>query len=409
MQLSLSIPSRMKYASRNLCVLGGLALFVSATQLRAQEDSYSDEEVDVFELSPFSIVEDEDGYKATTTLAGSRVRSDLRDLGASIAIVTQEFMGDINATDGESLLSYVGNVEVAGTQGNFSGFDTNDESTNNSRINPQSSQRVRGLESATLTRGYFQTNIGFDSYNTTRVTVNRGPNSILFGLGSSGGVINNTLSRAQIGSNFGELAVRLDHRGGHRKIFDVNKTLIEDRLAIRVAYLNESLEFQQEPAFEKDERFFFTWDWTLFKNENVSWLGATRFRGSFEQGEILRNPPDVVPPQDGFSSWFEGIGSKEEFLNLMRVPGSSLETLNNGVAKREWVLEAIDLGLVDVPPGVPPELFASFEGQFIPKTVYDRITRAGRNNSQQTPPYFIYPAINFNSVAAGTVPGWESP
>jgi hypothetical protein len=79
--------------------------------VQAQEDDNED----IFELSPFSIEASEvDGYMAQTTLAGSRIRSNVRDLGASIAIITQEFMEDTGATDGESLLMFVGNVEVAG-------------------------------------------------------------------------------------------------------------------------------------------------------------------------------------------------------------------------------------------------------------------------------------------------------
>ena len=84
-------------------------------------------------------------------------------------------MQDTGATDGESLLQFVGNVEVGGVLGNFSNSSGNE--TTESRINPQRGQRVRGLESAILTRDYFKTDIPFDAYNTTRVTVNRGPNS----------------------------------------------------------------------------------------------------------------------------------------------------------------------------------------------------------------------------------------
>jgi hypothetical protein len=367
-----------------------------------------DEELEKVSLSPFTVnAADNDGYRATSTLAGSRVNSKLRDLGASIAVVTQEFMNDIGATDGESLLSYIGNVEVAGTQGNFSDVNPSSASTNDSRINPQSSQRVRGLEQAALTRDYFNTNIPFDSYNTSRVTVNRGPNSILFGLGTSGGVINNTLSRARIGSNHGEAAFRFDHRGGYRGILNLNKTLIKDRLAIKVSYLNEHLEYQQKPAFEKDERLYFAWDSTLSKNESVSWLGRTSFRGSFEDGKILRNPPDVVPPKDHFTGWFEGLGGQEALNNVLRVPGTSLTTIPNNSIKSEWVVGAIAEGLVEVPQGMDSEQYAAIEGQFIPKIEHNRLATQTPANTYGAKPYFIWPSVNFNNVDRNSQPGWE--
>ena len=61
------------------------------------------------------------GYAATSTLAGTRIKTDLKDLGTSISVVTEEFMEDVAATDAQTLLSYVSNVEVGGIQGNFSG------------------------------------------------------------------------------------------------------------------------------------------------------------------------------------------------------------------------------------------------------------------------------------------------
>ncbi|MCB1124062.1 MAG: TonB-dependent receptor plug domain-containing protein, partial [Verrucomicrobiae bacterium] len=286
----------------------GMVITTIPVFLQAQED----EEEDVFELSQFSVeASEDDGYMAQTSLAGSRIRTSVREIGASLAIVTQEFLEDTGATDGESLLANIGNVEVGGSLGNFanSGGGT---STSETRENPQRAQRVRGLNSAITTRNYFQTDIPFDAYNVTRVTVNRGPNSILFGLGSPGGVINSNTAQAQIGADNGELVIRMDHRGGHRESFNVNKTIIEDRLAIRVAMLNETIKWQQEPAREYDDRFYIAWDSVLLENEGSDIIGPTRFKGSFEHGEIDRNAPDVIPPTDGFSSWWNGLGTQEE-------------------------------------------------------------------------------------------------
>ena len=100
-----------------LWLLGFLLPVAVPLAIQAQED---EDEEDVFELSPFSVeASEDDGYMAQTTLAGSRVRTSVRDIGASIAIITQEYMEDTGATDGESLLANIGNVEVGGTLGNF--------------------------------------------------------------------------------------------------------------------------------------------------------------------------------------------------------------------------------------------------------------------------------------------------
>ena len=175
---------------------------------------------DVILLSPFTIGATRDvGYIATSTLAGTRIRTDLKDLGSAISVVTKEFLRDTAATNAGTLLSYTTNTEVGGYQGNFSGAvagGTGRIEQTSERTNPQFNQRVRGLGRADLTRGYFLTDIAFDSYNTDQVTVSRGPNSILFGIGSPGGVINNSIKLPIHHTSFTEVSARFDSYGRAR-------------------------------------------------------------------------------------------------------------------------------------------------------------------------------------------------
>ncbi|MBK1875353.1 TonB-dependent receptor plug domain-containing protein [Pelagicoccus mobilis] len=379
------------------------------TPLLSVQGQEEDEE-DIFELSPFTVEgQDNEGYRASTTLAGSRLRTKLTDLGASIAVVTKDFMTDTGATDGESLLAYVGNMEVGGTQGNFSNANIDNGSTNEARNNPQSAQRVRGLVSASTTRDYFQTIIPFDGYNTSRVTVNRGPNSVLFGLGSPGGVINNSLNRASLDADSSEISLRFDHRGGNRMTADFNRTLIEDRLAVRVSALNENVKYKQDPAHEDDKRIYLAWNSVLFPNERSEFLGRTVFRGNVEYGEIFRNPPDVIPPFDGFSGWWNGIGDQEALNQILRTPGVDLTNVGNGAITADQVRAAVNAGLATVPDGMTLDEYAAIEGRLIPQVGFDRFQKTGFQNNTSYNPYWLYSAINYNSSAAGTEPGWDDP
>lgn len=82
-------------------------------------------EEEVIVLSPFEVTATEDsGYVATTTLAGTRIRTTLRDIGSAVSVVTPEMLRDIGATDNESLLQYTASTEAAGVQGNFAGSGT---------------------------------------------------------------------------------------------------------------------------------------------------------------------------------------------------------------------------------------------------------------------------------------------
>ncbi len=153
----------------------------------------------VLVLSPFEVQADDsnDGYVTTTTLAGNRLATDLRDLGTSLSVYNSQFLNDIGATDAKSLLQYTLGTEVGGIQGNYSGSGGGTApNTGAAYQSPQSTNRVRGLVGADNTRDLYLTSIPWDGYNVEAVDIQRGPNAILFGQGSAGGVINNRTKQA---------------------------------------------------------------------------------------------------------------------------------------------------------------------------------------------------------------------
>ncbi|MDA1068071.1 MAG: hypothetical protein O3C43_16395 [Verrucomicrobia bacterium] len=300
--------------------LFGLLTVALPLALVAQEDSE-----DVYELSPFTIDEEENvGYLAISTLAGTRLNTPLRDVGAAISVLTEELFEDTGAVDASTILSYATSSEVGGVQGNFAGSSVNSARADftNQRIEPQSNQRVRGLASASLTRNFFLTDIPFDTYNSTRVTINRGPNSLLFGIGSPGGVINNGIQGAMLGSNFGEFSIRVGENSSHRESFDYNQELIDGRLSVRLSGLYDDTQYQQRPAFEIDKRISVALQAVLFKNENSDILGQMTLRGNFESGSIHGTPPIVIPPSDGgLSDWFNPPDSSLPNYTGLSLPG----------------------------------------------------------------------------------------
>src|SRR4051794_15053984 len=58
-------------------------------------------------LSPFLVSDERDtGYAATDTLAGTRLRTSLKDIAASVSVITKDFLDDIGATGTGDLLVY---------------------------------------------------------------------------------------------------------------------------------------------------------------------------------------------------------------------------------------------------------------------------------------------------------------
>ena len=287
--------SLLKKGIRSSFPLVPAALLLAGT-VHAQ-NSTSEEEV--YNLTPFTIESSEEvGYQATSTLAGTRIKTNLGDLPNSITVATKEFMEDLNVTDATNLLPFLGNIETSGIDGTFSGGNTSNSAIvleGNNR-NPENNNRIRGLASADSSRNYMPTSIGFDSYNTDRVTVNRGPNSILFGLGSPGGIVDNAVITPGL-VNRTKFEATIATFGSYRFNFDVERVLIEDKAGIRVAGLYDRQEWRQDFSYENDDRITVAGLYKPFENAN--------FRITHERGKIDARRPRPNAPRHALLWWWD--------------------------------------------------------------------------------------------------------
>jgi len=273
-----------------------LTLAISVNLLGQTTNKSPTDNEDVVVLSPFEVTGDSDvGYQATSTLAGTRLRTEMRDIGSSISIVNEEFLRDTGSNNLEDVLIFTPNTEIGGLGGNHSGSQGANPIPEQQRDDPSGGlTRVRGLASADLTRDYFITNIPFDSFNTDRVEVQRGANSALYGLGSPGGIVNASTIRADFLGNRGRVRFETDQYGTARYSLRYNQ-MIGDRVAIKIAALSEDKGYEQKQAFMEDNRFFASVTAKLP-------LGLT-VRGSAEVAERASSNPDYVPPNDGITPW----------------------------------------------------------------------------------------------------------
>lgn len=271
------------------------------------------EDSELIVLSPFEITANTDkGYQATETLAGTRIRTDLRDVGSAITVVTKEYLRDIGATDNATLIQYTPSAEVGGTRTTYGGFGNGtDVSEWSSLGSPNANTRVRGLSAADNTRDFFVTDIPTDFYIVDRVDIQRGPNSILFGLGKPAGIINSGLRGAEF-QNKGEIQSRVGSWGTFRNSFDVNQQLIDKTLAIRVNGLSNHEKFRQTPAYSNDERVYGA---IRFDPKLLGEGFNTSLRAKFEHGRISANRPRTVTPNDNITPWFRSSSSPWGGLN----------------------------------------------------------------------------------------------
>ncbi len=321
---------------RVLLTLAALAAWASPSALAQTQDKTTDKSADkttddsTIQLSPFEVVSSKDvGYAATSSLAGSRLNTPLKNIASAISVVTSEFMKDTGATDLQHILVYQTDTEVSGIGGNYYGGNADDGSYRaRMLVNPQSGTRVRGLDTADLTRDYFPTNIPMDAYNTSRVDIQRGPNSILFGLGSPAGIINNTLKTPNLQRTGGSAEVRIGSYGSKREVLDTDMTLAKNRLGLRLIGLNDDEKYRQQFTFNHDKRLYGALRWQPALGAGV----FTQIDAVGESGRISGNRPVAVTPADFISNWF---GPLNKYLMYNPLTSNGIPQDPNGVQHPE--------------------------------------------------------------------------
>lgn len=255
----------------------------------------------VQKLAPFEVSADSStGYVATSTLGGTLIRTNLSDVGSAISVYTKDFLDDLGAFDNETLLAFTVNTDVGGVQGTF--VNTNSQGEENENFGSgNSNTRIRGLAAADNTLNYFKSDAPWDGYNTDRIDVIRGANSILFGLGSPAGIINASNLRA-IDRNKGQLQLRMDEFGSIRSSLDYNYVLSKGVLSARVALLSNDQKFKQKPSFKKDDRIYLT---TKIAPRFLQTQNSTlKLELSVEKGDVKSNTRRAQPPIDQLSYFF---------------------------------------------------------------------------------------------------------
>jgi hypothetical protein len=274
-----------------------------SAQTKAPAQSAAEPEDEIVTLSPFEVsAKADEGYAAATSLAGNRLNTELKDVGSAITVVTAQLLRDIAATNNESLLQYTTNTEVGNIYGNMANAGSGTQLDETGKFaNPNQNTRVRGLAAADSTVDYFLTDIPWDGYNIDRIDFQRGPNAILFGLGSPAGIINAGTRGAGFADK-GSIEARYSRFGSIRSTFDYNLVLIPKQLGMRIDALWDKEKFQQDPAFQTDKRISGAVRYEpAFLNKGSA---HTTLKANFEQGNVRSNRPRSLTPGDSITPWF---------------------------------------------------------------------------------------------------------
>ena len=208
----------------------------------------------IIELSPFTVDASNDkGYRAENTLAGSRLNTPLRDTASPVSVFTEEFLEDLGITNIDELINYTVGTQID-VQVNGPGSDANNHIGGANIVRRIDIRGIRGSESL----DYFRSITPNDSYRIGRYDESRGPNGILFGISSAGGLINQSSILATTNRDSGRVSYQVGNNGIGRAEMRLNKVLVPKKLALAVAAVDQENGGWRKPDFQDKERIFGT-------------------------------------------------------------------------------------------------------------------------------------------------------
>ena len=153
-----------------LALFAGLLALGSAADAQTPAVSQKDEAI---VLSPFQVDATADkGYLATQTLSGTRLKTDLKDIGSAMTIFTEQMMNDLGANSINDLLAFAPNTDP------FVNSLTDASGNGNAFINNATLYVTRGGSTNVVGQDFFSNGIPADRFNSEAFTFTRGPNAI---------------------------------------------------------------------------------------------------------------------------------------------------------------------------------------------------------------------------------------
>jgi len=280
-------------------VLAMLATFRVVAQVAPRAPSAPSASEPVVELSPFTVDTSRDsGYAAENTLAGSRLNARLRDTAGSVSVFTKEFLDDLAITDLAGLLNFTVNSEL----------DTSAWQPGQPGQNPAISGEnllnrtmVRGL-AASQGMDYFTSITNMDPYRVGRFDDTRGANSLLFGVGAPGGVLNQSSKTAVTHRSSANLRYGFGSWERSRSEIDVNRVLVKDRLALSLAGLHQENGGWRQFDFQDKKRIFAAVTARPTRTLTLQAMGET----GRDQGAVIKSLPAV----DEMLAWYDNRNAR---------------------------------------------------------------------------------------------------
>lgn len=342
-----------------------LSFLVGTTAFLPPLYSENETEEEPFELSPFVVSAEETvGYVASETTLGGRTRQQIKDIPAQVEMITPEMIADFGITSAEDSFRYSLNVE------NPEEFISPNDGGSAALWEGREIGRIRGIEPTTFStsRNLFSSITQTDVYNISHISIASGAQSLLFSLGEPAGMVNVQLNTAQM-TDFGKTSIEVDSNDGYRFVLDVNKELLDDKFAVRLAAVKENHPNFLDPTYDRDTRYYGTL--------TARPLKGTEIRFHFEDVESVSNLGMTHLPWDWATPFFEA----KENGTLDTLEGSSFGSIRDSLTYIYGGASEVPLNplhwktlLIPVSPGTLPVDPERFGSALDPNTGTERVT-----------------------------------
>ena len=238
-----------------------VSLLCAATSALAQSAPAAAEPAAV-KLSPFEVNTSRDeGFVATSALAGGRLNTALKDTPVAYSVLTKEFLDAFNITDLTQAMEWSVNTTYNPGNNVDQGFG----------FSPAINITIRGAapgESNYPMRNFFPFNHNTDSYALDRFDFARGPNAILFGAAQFGGTPVAVTKQALTAKTIRQAQVQLGSWKKYRATVDENEP-INAQAAVRVAAMLERGDTYRDNEWRRKKALFLTGTYHLTPNTTL--------------------------------------------------------------------------------------------------------------------------------------------
>jgi len=238
------MPTQFRITSLHAALLTVLALPVSAFAQSATTDdaSKTSHPKKAQTLQTVTVTGSVIGnhYDADSSSVGAKIPAALRDIPQSVVVVNRDLLDAQGATSFQDALRNVPGITIGGAEGGQIG--------NNINLHGFSARTDIYLDGFRDAGQYYR-----DTFDLSAIEVLKGPSSMLFGRGSTGGVINQVSKEPELKA-FGQVSATVGTDDRYRTTADFNQPL-SDTAAVRLNVFGQDMQSTRNVLKNKDYGF----------------------------------------------------------------------------------------------------------------------------------------------------------